>query len=241
MATRTTRTTRTEGGQRVGQAELRAVLEARVRAAGAPRAPMPAVAVLMGFDPATFARSVLDFAAGLAADARRDWQADFTRTVYLVGNPANLAHRLPPATVSPDGQVAWYTCAPWARQRDLRLLLRKVQGELPADLAERCAVDVPESAAAPAPRERPPRHWHLTVATAGLSLPRYLVHVGHTLAEATITGLLAGGDRIAVRHTTDIDELPVQHGYVRVHQDIANADRLRAYAVLAEQGDVPHG
>ncbi|MFJ2773983.1 DUF6182 family protein [Streptomyces sp. NPDC087300] len=238
-----TATALAEGAAHDGQAELRLALDARVRAAGPPRPPAPAVAVLRSFDPATFARSVLDFAARLPEETRRDWQADYTRTVYLVGNPANIRDRLPPATVSPDGQVAWYTCAPWARHRDLRLLLRTVQGRLPAGMPERFTVDVPAPPTTPARTEEAPRHWHLTVATAGLDLPRYLVHVGHTLAEPTLTGVLAPGDRITVRHTADIGRLPVHQAYVRVHQDLADTGRLRAYAVLAaaEEGDVPHG
>jgi hypothetical protein len=217
------------------QEELRRVLDARVRAAGPAgpcRSRMPAIAVLRDFDPRCFARTALDFAVSLNPAQRRDWQADFTRTVYLTGNPRNLAGRLPPSVVDPDGRVAWYASRPKARQRELRLLLRAVQGELPSDLPESVTVDVPGHGTTHA---REARRWRMTVSTEGLSLPRYLVHVGHTLTESLLTGVLTPGDRLTVCHAAAVPGLPCDYAYLRVHQDVEYPDRLRAYAGIAEE------
>jgi uncharacterized protein DUF6182 len=208
------------------QEELHRALDARVRAAG-PRGPgAAAVAVLRSFDARGFAQSVIDFAAQLPEDARREWLADFTRTVFLAGNPANLAVRLPPSVVGRDGQVAWYAPTSGSRHRELRLLLRLVQGELPH--AEPFSLDVPGAGPEAAGR------WRLAVATAGLSLPQYLVHVNHTLAEAVLTGILRPGDRLTVEHVRRLDALPARYAYLRVHRDTEAPDRLRAYACLTE-------
>jgi hypothetical protein len=216
------------GGQDV-QEELHRALDARVRAAG-PRGPggAAAVAVLRSFDPRGFAQSVIDFAAWLPQDARREWLADFTRTVFLAGNPANLAVRLPPSVVGRDGQVAWYAATPGSRHRELRLLLRLVRGEVPP--AEPFGLNVPGPGAG--------RRWRLAVATAGLSLQQYLVHVNHTLAEAVLTGILRPGDRLTVEHVRRLDTFPARYAYLRVHRDTEAPDRLRAYACLTEVTEV---
>lgn len=211
------------------QEELREILDTRIRAAGPRRSEASAVAVLRGFDPRGFARAVLDFATWLPPEARARWQADFTRTVFLAGNPQNLAGRLPPSVVAPDGQVSWYATGPRVAHRELRLLLRAVQGDLPPVMPGPFTLDVPHGPAAP-PRQDGVRRHRMTLATAGLSLPRYLVHVNHTLAESLLTGVLAPGDTVAVHHVHDLPEPTRQHAYLRVHQDTASPDLLRAFA-----------
>ncbi|MFE0178566.1 DUF6182 family protein [Streptomyces sp. NPDC059002] len=90
----------------LSQRELREALDARVRAAGAPGPRAAAVAVLHSCELPRFAQSVLDFTAALAPDTARTWLADHTRTVFLAGNPRNLASRLPPSFTSADGRIA---------------------------------------------------------------------------------------------------------------------------------------
>ena len=214
------------------QEELREILDARIRAAGPRRPEASAVAVLRGFDPRGFARSVLDFVTWLPPEARAQWQADFTRTVFLAGNPRNLAGRLPPSVVAPDHQVAWYATGPRAAHRELRLLLRAVQGDLPPVLPGPFTLEVPHARADA--RTDGVRRRRMTIATAGLSLPRYLVHVNHTLAESLLTGVLAPGDLLTVHHAPELPEPTQEHTYLRVHQDPAGPDLLRAFARVEE-------
>ncbi|WP_367042197.1 DUF6182 family protein [Streptomyces sp. Je 1-332] len=219
------------------QEELRELLDTRIRAAGPRRTGASAVAVLRGFDPRGFARSALDFATWLPPRDRARWQADFTRTVFLAGNPRNLAGRLPPSVVAPDGQVAWYAAGPRVTHRELRLLLRAVQGDLPSVLPGPFTLDVPHAPAGPARRGGGARRRRMTVATAGLSLPRYLVHVNHTLAESVLTGVLAPGDVLTVHHVEELPEPIAEPCYVRVHQDPCDPDRLRAFARVEAEED----
>ncbi|MET9550878.1 DUF6182 family protein [Streptomyces sp. NPDC006627] len=207
------------------QRELRDVLDARVRAAGPPGPGAAAVAVLRSCEPPRFAQSVLDFAATLDPAAAHAWLADFTRTVYLAGDPRNLAVRLPPAFTSADGEAAWYAPATGHRRRALRLLLRPVSGTLPNGAP-------PAPYTLRVPHGHAPGRWRLTVATDGLTLQRYLVHLGHTLAEALLTGVLAPGERIAVTHVPHLGAQPRHPAYLRVHEDVTDTARLRAYTCL---------
>ncbi|MEU7650196.1 DUF6182 family protein [Streptomyces huasconensis] len=211
------------------QRQLRAALDARIRAAGPRPGHGPAVAVLRDFDARSFARSVLDFASWLSPAARANWQGDFTRTVFLAGNPRNLAVRLPPSLVSPDGHIAWYAGGPRQARRELRLLLRAIEGELPPTLPGAVTLTVPG-----APAAVPGHRWRATVATDGLSLPQYLVHVNHALAESVLTGILAPGDELTLHHTPDVPELPFAPAYLRVHQDMRDPERLRAFVALTD-------
>jgi hypothetical protein len=218
------------------QEELREILDTRIRAAGPQRSEAPAVAVLRGFDPRGFARSVLDFATWLPPEARARWQADFTRTVFLAGNPQNLADRLPPSVVAPDGQIAWYAPGPRVAHRELRLLLRAVQGDLPPVMPGPFTLRVPH-APATRPREGGVRRLRMTVAISGLSLGRHLVHVNHTLAESVLTGVLAPGDLVTVHHVHELPEPTRRHAYLRVHQDPDAPDLLRAFARVEADED----
>jgi hypothetical protein len=164
------------------------------------------VAVLR-FDPAAVVSGAMAFAAGLAPDDADAWLHCYTRALFLFGNPANLAERHPPALVAPGGCVAWLGVYDARRTDRVRRLLRPVEGVLPAAAADVVA----------GPAERP--EWLLRVATRGLDLPRYLVHVHHTVAEAVLTGVLPAGATVALRQVDDLDPVAVGregYAYVRI-------------------------
>ncbi|MFJ9742861.1 DUF6182 family protein [Streptomyces sp. NPDC101166] len=214
------------------QRRLRELLDARLSVAAGhattaevPRA--PAVAVLRDLDPSRFAQSVVDFTATLSPGTAAGWLADFTRTVFLVGDPVNLARRLPPSFTSADRRIAWYAPHPGNRHRELSRLLRRVDGTVPT-APPSYTVRGPSGTAQKAASGR------LTVATCGLTLPHYLIHLSHTLAEAQLTGALAPGDRVVVDHAPHIDRLPRRASYTRVHTDPLRAGKLRAFATLAQ-------
>jgi hypothetical protein len=73
------------------------------------------------------------------------------------------------------------------------------------------------------------------VATAGLTVPDYLVHLHHLLAEAVIGGLVRPGDRLLLRHVRQIDLRPDQVAEVRVHRGAPGSGLLRAYACLTTE------
>ncbi|MET7550933.1 DUF6182 family protein [Streptomyces sp. NPDC005500] len=215
------------------QTHLRSALEARIQRAGAHRDEAAAIAVIHSFDLEEFSRSLLEFVYKLSHVERELWLADFTRTLFLAGNPLNLAGRHPTTTLAPSCAMGWYAPASNARHRELRLLLRALEGELPASL-QHTVITVPGTA--PGPDEGAPiRKWRLAVDIREASLSRYLVHLTHTLAEAAITGTFRPGDQVRITHTTELAQPRRGFAYLRVHQDADNPDLLRAYTCLWEE------
>ncbi|MFI5916041.1 DUF6182 family protein [Dactylosporangium sp. NPDC051541] len=164
------------------------------------------VAVLR-FDPAAVVSGAMAFAAGLGRADADAWLHCYTRALFLFGNPANLAGRFPPALVAPGAALAWLGVYDARRTGQVRRLLRPVEGALPA-----AGPDVVAGADG-----RP--EWLLRVASAGLDLPRYLVHVHHTVAEAVLTGVLPPAATVALRQVTALDPAVVERedpAYVRI-------------------------
>jgi len=202
---------------------------AGLAAAAAERNGVAAVAVLRRFDPASFVGSAAGLALGLAPEVGAGWYAAFTRTVFLYGNPANLAERFHFDHVAPDGSVAW--CAP--RQLDrlstLRRLLPLVNGVTQVDVPAEVSVRIPLRPDSPDPVAGG-RVRTVEVATGGVSLAEYLVHVNHLVAEAVLGGLVGYGDTLQVRHVPRLGR--GSHELLRVQVDGAQPVRLRAYAGL---------
>ncbi|WDZ83120.1 DUF6182 family protein [Micromonospora cathayae] len=192
----------------------------------APSVDLTAVVVLNRFDPVALAGSAPRFAASLDPEQGRAWLAAFTRTVFLAGNPANLRERFGFARV--DAGIAWYGPAPAAEVTGLRRLVKLFPAgplTVPAELV------VPGGAGAGG------RAWRLAVATDGLTIADYLVHVNHTLVEAVVTGVLPAGEPLVVTHLPDLDDATLGAAdAVRVHRDRNRPDRLRAYACLTAPG-----
>jgi hypothetical protein len=191
-----------------------------------------AIGVLGRFDPAGFAQSSVAFALGVRGRARAEWFRAFTRTLFLAGSPANLAARFPFASIAADGSVGWLGPAPLPSSAGLRRLLKRFDGDAecdpPAAVVEFTAAGPPGGTV---------RHCH--VATAGVSLTDYMVHVNHVLAEAVLVGEIRPGDRVVLTHAPRLSAADGPYAVLRVHRDSAHPDRLRAYAgVCSGQGHV---
>ncbi|WP_330272830.1 DUF6182 family protein [Lentzea sp. NBC_00516] len=183
-----------------------------------------AIAVLREFDPATFARSVVEFASGVNGEPRGAWFGAFTRTLFLAGNPANLVDRFPCDHLAEDGSIAWFGPAPAARTTGLRRLLKKFDGARELALPPVVPIDLPGTGAGTEHR--------LQVATAGVTMADYLVHVNHVLAEAVLTRVIRPGDRLTLSHVPRLGTATAPYSVLRVHLDTADRTRLRAYAHL---------
>ena len=193
-------------------------------AAAEQKAPdMAAIAVLRRFDPASFARSAVEFALGVRGSARVCWFRSFTRTLFLTGNPVNLAPRFPFDHIAPDGSVAWLGPTSRKSSTGLRRLLKSFDGDVEVDLPATVAFDVPGAGCGAVLR--------CHVATAGVSVSDYLVHVNHVLAEAVLTGTVRPGDRVVLTHAPRV--AGGAYSVLRVHRDGADPTRLRAYAGLS--------
>jgi hypothetical protein len=193
--------------------------------AGAPPDGPSAAVVLRRFDAPGLGGSALRFAVELDPARREPWLRAFTRTVFLAGNPANLRRRFAFAQVAPDQSIAWCGPAPAEELTGLRRMLKLFPAgrlSLPAEVPLRV------------PGDGPGELRRLDVATAGLTTASYLVHVNHALAEAVLTGLLRPGGRVVLRHLPDLDEPALRAAdAIRVHRDLADPGRLRAYACLS--------
>jgi hypothetical protein len=205
-------------------AERHARAASGLSGAGADRGEVTVPVAMREFDPSAVLSGATAFAAGLDAADADAWFRCYTRTLFLFGNPANLARRFPPALVAGSGRVGWLGLYDARRTDHVRRLLRPVSGALPADVRQLDTVAEPG--------RRP--EWEMRVAMRGLDLPRYLVHLHHAAAEAVLTGALPPGATVALRHVDDLDpELPtrVSYRFHRVHP-VAAGGPPRLYVAL---------
>ncbi|MEV5896440.1 DUF6182 family protein [Nonomuraea fuscirosea] len=192
--------------------------------------PVPApdtgvIAVLRTFDPATFVTSAHAFASALPPSRSAPWYAAWTRTIFLAGDPANLATRHPFDHVSPDGSIAWYAPAPLPSREGLRRLLRPFRGPraLPAPRTQQ--IPLPNGPATPMTAR-------LDIPVTALPVEAYLIHVNHLIAEATLDGLLTKVTHLRLTHVPHPPDPTTSHTRIRVTPDPTPADRLRPHAYL---------
>ncbi len=183
------------------------------------------IAVLRTFDPATFITSAHAFASALPQSRSAPWYAAFTRTIFLAGDPANLATRHPFDHLSPDGSIAWYAPAPLSSREGLRRLLRPFRGPhaLPAPRTQQ--IRLPNQPATPTTA-------HLDIPVTALPIEAYLIHVNHLIAEATLDGLLAKVTHLRLNHLPHPPDPATSHTRIRVTPDPTAPDHLRPHAYL---------
>ncbi|WP_217170950.1 DUF6182 family protein [Streptomyces sp. AC512_CC834] len=201
-----------------------------------------AVCVLREFELSAWIRETCAFARRVTGEEAAAWRHDFTRTVFLAGNPDNLRERFRFDHVAGDGSAAWLGPAPAEQSTALRRLLKlfpvgavlpAVSGttvRLPADGdAHGAAADMAAHGAAGG---RVPTARELHLATAGLTLAQGLVHLHHLLAEAVLDGLLGPGDRLTVRPAPHLVGVAGPFAALRVGPSHRRPHELRAHAAL---------
>jgi hypothetical protein len=203
--------------------------------AGGGRHGLSVAVVVDDVAPEPFIRATIDFTLAVPEEVGAAWHRAFTRTIFLAGRPETVARRHPGAFRSADATLGWYGPAPAGQLRNLSRMLRAFQGPAPIrPSAETLTVRVP-GAATGHPVEA-------VIATDGVSVAEYLVHVHHLFAEATLRRLIRPGDTVHVTHRSELDGPwirntldPTSAGFVqtRITHDNRNPDRLRLYAVLA--------
>lgn len=177
------------------------------------------VVVVRDLDLTDLVRGAIRFADDLDEHEADAWFRSWTRTRFLFGNSANLTGRSAPRLVGPNGSMAWIGPFDHERPPGVARLLKPVSGTLPP-LAD---AELPAATT---------RHT-LDVARRGLSVPDYLVHVHHTIAEAVLLGDLDPSSTVRLRHRRDLGPRAVRPGeYARVHHDLDGAG-LRMYTHLA--------
>ncbi|GAA1032774.1 hypothetical protein GCM10009557_32330 [Virgisporangium ochraceum] len=184
-----------------------------------------AIAVLRRFDPEVFVRSAVAFAAGVHGTRRDAWFRAFTRTIFLSGNPANLRGRFTGDHLCDDGSMMWFAPVPPDASLGLRRLLKRFDGGGEPVVPATLTTDLPGPASGTVHR--------LEIATAGLTVGDYLVHVNHVLAEAVLTRVIRPGDRLDLSHAPRIGHGGPPYSMLRVHHDTADHARLRAYVALS--------
>lgn len=187
------------------------------------------VCVLRSLDLPAWIRATCAFAHRVAPPAAAAWRRDFTRTVFLAGNPENLAERFRFSHVADDGAAAWFGPAPADDSTALRRLLKLFTAPAGLPVAPPTVVELPPGAGS---GERAPVHHALHVATAGVTLGAGLVHLNHLLSEAVLDGTLSPGDRLTLRQAPCLVGLEGPFTALRVDVSVRDPDRLQAYAAL---------
>jgi hypothetical protein len=211
------------------QAILREALARRLEAVGSAQTPeVCAIVVVRDVDVASFVTGALAHTVALPPPVQDAWYRAFTRTVFLAGQPDQLARRFPAGERSPNGAMSWFAADEPAAYEGLRRLLRAFEGpRLPPDLPAAVKLRFPGRAGVPGRTRR------LFVGIAGLGTQQYLVHLHHTVCEAALRGLIGPGDALEVVHMPEIDESVGPWDYARVHADHADEQRLRLHACLS--------
>ncbi|GAA1526763.1 hypothetical protein GCM10009827_049510 [Dactylosporangium maewongense] len=167
--------------------------------------------VLRELDPAGLVAGAARFAGGLGTAEADRWRRSWTRAVFLFGDPVNLR---PGDVRRSAGGAAWLGPFTGAHRPGPVRLLRPVTGRLPK-LAD-------------GTNGRP-----LWIATAGLSLVDYLVHLHHTVAEAVLLDRLDPDEPLRLLHRPDLDPAGLgAAAYARVLPGPGGA--LRPYTWLSE-------
>lgn len=187
---------------------------------------MAVVVVLRDFIPRVFVESCMDFVLGLDDTSRLGWFRSFTRTIYLAGNPNNLVGRFSFRQLAKDGSIAWSAPAPFASSFTLRRLLSSFHANIPDSALTGFETVVPAARLSGKTKI-------LYVGVAGLTGVDYLIHLNHTLSEGILTGAISPGDRVLVRAVPSVNGCP-QLANLRVHVDLFDGRRLRAYAGISD-------
>lgn len=174
------------------------------------------VVLLRSLDLADFVCGARIFAASLDAEEARYWRRSFTRTRFLFGNPVNLAAT---RVIAPNETAAWLGPFPSDRLPGQTRLLKPVTGTLPALPSD---VDIAGTGAT--------RMLHM--ATSGLTLVDYLVHLHHTLAEAVLLGRLRPDEPVRLHHRPELEPGLGSPAYARVLPEPGDDRRLRLHTWL---------
>jgi Family of unknown function (DUF6182) len=189
------------------------------------------VVVVRDLDPAAFVHGTLEFALSIPSQLRDPWYRTFTRTLFFAGNPLSIAERFECSHLAPGGEIGWLGPAGRRAHLGLRRMLRLFRAPGPAAPPATLELTVPGG---------PPtgRSATLRMATAGVSTQEYLIHLNHTLCEASLRGLLGPGDALSLSHTHELDPTEARShdggpSQLRIAEDARRPGRLRLYASLA--------
>ena len=193
-------------------------------------APVAVVAVLRRFSLDSLIVESSAFAHGMADRDAQTWRHSFTRTVFLAGNPDNLAGRFHFAHVAMDGSAAWTVPAADTATAGLRRLLRTFEAPAALPTTPHHIVYAAGEPAGHGPR--PPARFGLYVATAFVPVANALADVHHLVTEAVVDHLLQPGDAMEVHTVPRLAGLGGPAVGVRVGVDPLEPTRLRACAAL---------
>lgn len=183
------------------------------------------VSVMARFDLASWIRGTCAFAMCLPAEQVPAWRRGFTKTIFLAGNPANLADRF--TFVHVDRSVAWTAPMPSSDSYTLRRLLKLFEGAAALPVQDEFVVRVPGARAGSVRRV-------LYVTTAGMTIADSVVHLNHLLVEAVLDGLVGAGDQLLVRQVPKLLGIGARFDSLRIGPDPTSVERLCAFGGLTE-------
>jgi hypothetical protein len=192
---------------------------------------LEAIVVLSDIDWVAVITGAIAFVRGLDESLRRSWLQQFTRTRFLAGNPARLRERFRFDQLSSDDAIGWIRPAAADEHLPIKRLLKPLR-------TAGAASQLPPELVVPGASCR--RRLKLRMATAGLLLEQYLIHLHHTISEAAIEGHLSpdADDEVRLVNEQTIEETANEPLYLRVHANATPDPRLHLYAALERDDDV---
>ncbi|AZM60239.1 MULTISPECIES: DUF6182 family protein [unclassified Streptomyces] len=188
-----------------------------------------AVCVLRDLDLPSWIRETYAFARGVRGEAAAAWRRDFTRTVFLAGNPAQVRERFRFAHIAQDASTAWLGPGPAEESTALRRLLKLFPATAGPPAVPRTAVELPADGPS---GDRAPVQRELYLATAGPTAADRLVHLHHLLSEAVLDGVLGPGDRLLLRPVPRLVGIAGPFGALRIVPSPERPQELHALAAL---------
>lgn len=199
----------------------------------AARSGTAAIAVVRRFDLERWVRGTVAFAMGLDRTLAARWRQSFTKTLFLAGNPVNLAERFAFDQVDDTGMTAWIAPAPAAAHLPIRRLLRAFVGSRQVTMDGEVVVDLPGG-----PVAEPVRRV-LCMVGPGPTVTQTMINVTHLLVEAVLDGVVGPDDRLTLRQVPRLIGVGSRFDALRVDVDPTDPGRLHALMGLTKEVDGP--
>jgi hypothetical protein len=176
-----------------------------------------AVIIIKDFSLDTYLDFINNCYAEIPSDILTKWYKNFSRTIFLFGNPDKLYKNQKNKIRVRAKNYAFCIPEDPSGQKGIRLLLRAVNTNKlfkTNDLNRKKTTKV------------------LSLDISQMRLERYLVHLTHTLFEVKILNLVKNTDEFSIKHVNHPIRVAKKPLYTRVDVDESNTSRLRLYTQL---------
>lgn len=180
-----------------------------------------AITIIQDFNLDSYIKAIFAWYTRLDADDKQFWYRSFTKNIFLFGNIEKIKNRFNELITYADERVCFVDLKNHKRKQELSRLLPKVE-----TFQEYQAHDVVCDAHTDQPKAT------LYIATEGLKLEEYLIHITHILVESLLLNHINNHTCLTVHH---VAKIPAHIGMLRHRIDIDTRDpsTLKCYAAIA--------